>query len=200
MFYKCANFFAFGLRNFKQKFIVHLKQYAAFITALFQHFLHVHHGYFYNVRRRALYRRVNGGPLRKAAQVKVAAVNIRQVTPAPEQRLHIAMFFGARHHIIHIFFNAGVASKIIFNISACLATIDIKLFGKPKIADAVYNAKVYRFGACTHGTGNFVQRHAKHFRRRACVYILPVQEAFQKQFILRNMRQHAQFHLRIIAA
>ena len=101
--------------------------------------------------------------------------------------------------IIHIFLYPCIAGKIIFYILGCFTAADIKLFSQTKITDAINDPKIYRFCPSTHHRINLLQRHAKHFCRRTGMYILPMQERFQKQLILCHMCKYTQFYLRIIA-
>ena len=73
-------------------------------------------------------------------------------------------------------FHAGITFKIFCNVFARLFAADVQILRKPVVADSVDNAEVYSFGFAAQVGRNFFKRHAKNFRRRPRVNILPFVE------------------------
>ena len=121
--------------------------------------------------------------------------NVRRVNAASKQRLHIAMFFGESHRIIHIGANAREALKICVDERLGLRPRNAQIARKPKARNAINHPKVNGFCLAAHLRGHLIERHIKHLTCGQRVNINAVGKGLFQSWNIGNMGENAQLDL-----
>ena len=159
---------------------------------------HLDHGQLHNIRRRTLDGHVQRHPLPEGPGRKLGRLDLRQRPAAVEQRLHIAVLPGLRHHVLHIPLHAGEARKIGVHIVLGVRRSDPQVLGQGEGGDAVHNAEIHRLGCPAHLSGDLRNRHAEDLGGGDGVEILPGEECVPHGLVLGDVGQQPQLDLAVI--
>ena len=129
-------------------------------------------------------RRIHRHALRQSPLVVIAAFDGRQIAPPAENRRNEAVAVRFLHGFINKFFHAAAFFKIACDIIGGFLPRNMKILGKPIVADAVDDAEVHRFCLAAQIGRNIIERYAEYLRRCPCMNILIVQKCLKKIPIL----------------
>ena len=101
--------------------------------------------------------------------------------------------------LIQICLYARISVKIKFDVFRSLLDRNTQIARKPKIADSIYDAEINGLSRASKFARNLVKWHAEYFARGRAVDVLVCEEGRNETFVLRDVGEHAQFDLRIVA-
>ena len=142
--------------------------------------IHGDHGALDDVGGRALHRRVDRGALRGLLELLVARVDVRQIEPAAEHGLDVALRLGLRARLLHVALHAGIAREVQVDVFLRGAARDAELLGEAERAHAVDEAEVDRLGRAALVGGDLVERRAEHLGGGGLVDVLVAGEGAQQ--------------------
>ena len=120
-----------------------------------------YHGNLDDVRRRALDGHVPCYAFAEGAHVEIAALELREVSSAPEHVLNVPGLPGAFRHILHVGVDAGVVAQVLFYIGVRLFDADPDVLGQGVGPDAVDDAEVYGLGPAAELGGDELLGHVE---------------------------------------
>ena len=177
---------------------MHLENQSALQTVSQQAVADADHGNFDDIRGGALNRGIHRDTLTERAHIEVLALQLGQRAAAAKQRGNIALLPAGLLDVLHIFLHARIGVKVGFDKLARLFARHADILREREIRDAVHDAEVDRLARGAHLRRDLLKRHMVDLGSRCGVNILPVLEGFDHVLVLRDMREHAQFDLRII--
>ena len=134
---------------------------------------HIHHGQLDDVCGGPLHRHVQRHALPEGADVEVAALQLRQITAAAKERVHIAVLFRLGHDLLHIIPNAVVLVQIRVHIGLGFVWEYPDILGQGEGGDAVDNAEIDCLGAASQDGRDLLDGDTEDPRGGDGVEILP---------------------------
>src|SRR3989442_7894207 len=158
-----------SLRHLKHELVMHLQQHPNGEPSLAQGLVDANHRDLDQVRRGPLERRVRGGALPERADIEVPVLELRDVAPPSEQRLHVASLARLGDGAVEPGAHAGETGEILRDELLRLLLRDAELASEREPALSVDPGEVDRLGARAHLRRNLLLGHAEDDRRRLAV-------------------------------
>ena len=163
-----------------------------------QAFPHRHHSQLHDVRRGALDGHVQGHSLPEGTEVEVGGLQLRQVPPPVEQRLHIALLPGPLHNGVHIRPDAWEGGEVGLHIRLGLRHAHADVLAQGEGGDAVDDAEVHCLGLAAHLMSYLVRRHVEHLGRRLRVEVPAGAEGGDHGLVPSHVGQQPQLDLGVV--
>ncbi len=175
-----------------------LQKKAGFREFLPEGVLHPNHGQLDDIRGGALNGGVQGDPLGGAADVKVAAFQLRNIPAAAVKGLGIANLPGVRHHPLHIGPDAVVVVQVVVDIGPGLIAEDADVLRQGEFRDPVDNAEVHGLGMAALEGRHRLRGHAEYLGRGGGVDIRAGAEGLLHGLVPGNMGKDPQLNLAVV--
>ena len=160
--------------------------------------VHLDHRALDDVGGRALHRGVDRAALGVLSQLAVARPDLRQVQPAAEHGLDVALLPGERAGFVHVALHAGVAREVQLHVPLGLAALDAELAREPERRHSVDQSEVDGLRGTPLLGADLVRRHAEDLGSRRLVDVPVLGEGPQQALVPGEVRHDAQLDLRVV--
>ena len=185
-------------RHAEIQFVVYLQDHFRLQPQLSETAVDACHGHFDDVRRAALYGRVDGVAFGIASYGGVARTDVRQETLAAEDGFHIPLPAARLDAGVHVFLHAGVGLEISVDKLLGFLAVHVHSLGQSECRYAVDDSEVGGLGLAAHVWSDGVQVCLIDFGGCRGVYVMSASESLDHVRIAAEVSHDAQFDLRIV--
>src|SRR3954471_15974552 len=177
---------------------MNLQRHSGCKAALAEVRVNANHGNLDQIGCRSLEGRIDGGALRKAALVRVLAVDVGNRADSSEERsyLHVAARFFER--LIQEPSDACVFFEVVADKLLCLAGRDAELLRESEGRQTVDNAEVHDLGLAPMIGRDHERRDTEYLGSCQGMDIVAAAECIHQQAIAGKVRQQTKFDLRVV--
>lgn len=200
VFHQPLRFVQIVIRYFENEFVVDLQNHLYVRQVPVESSVHVDHGHFDQVRRRALDGTVDSHPLAEAALCRIVALQFGNGSAATQNGRGVALFPPLGDVAVHQRAHGGKFLEEGVDVVFGLGLRNADVLRQAEGADAVDDAEDDGFGGASHLSGDLAGRPVEDLHGRRHVDVFPFGEDGEQAGILRQVSENTRFDLAVVGA